>query len=241
MNERKVIVNQIGSIGDSVVAVFCNPFNAPLQTIVAAEKQIRSMGDLQAFSIVALLETIYRKRLSRILFKYLSEDHMLAVGLKSYAVASALENYEPNEKVDYASRSTLHGNSKANYREVGIKSNTWQNRERNKGPRQSVEEEWQQWLSDQSISVDRPLPLHHRHMVGASIQLQKAAKLLDSGAVRATRFLWQYPIARVILLFYLVFVHLFLMYLLHRLQEQADTFSSREVAESMGLMTPNLP
>lgn len=34
--------------------------------------------------------------------------------------------------------------------------------------------------------------------------MQKAAKLLDTGAVRATRFLWRYPTARVILLFYLV-------------------------------------
>ena len=82
------------------------------------------------------------------------------------------------------------------------------------------------------------------------MQLQKAAKILDSGAARATRFLWRYPTARLILLFYLVrrvilclkylnkdtcyveaskffddhenhlqvFVHLFLMYLLHRLQ-----------------------
>ncbi|XP_027359255.1 golgin candidate 1 isoform X2 [Abrus precatorius] len=87
----------------------------------------------------------------------------------------------------------------------------------------------------------RALPLHHRHMVGASIQLQKAVKLLDSGAVRATRFLWRYPTARVILFFYLVFVHLFLMYLLHRLQEQADSLAAREVAESMGLANQNLP
>jgi hypothetical protein len=78
------------------------------------------------------------------------------------------------------------------------------------------------------------------------LQLQNAVKLLDSGAVRATRFLWRYPIARMFLLFYLVrrslisisfallvnlwnikltsfmnlqvFVHLFLMYLIHRLQ-----------------------
>lgn len=35
-------------------------------------------------------------------------------------------------------------------------------------------------------------------------QLQRAAKILDSGAVRATRFLWRYPTARVILLCYLV-------------------------------------
>ncbi|KAK6151839.1 hypothetical protein DH2020_014474 [Rehmannia glutinosa] len=86
----------------------------------------------------------------------------------------------------------------------------------------------------------RPLPLHHRHMAGASLQLQKAAKLLDTGAVRATKFLWRYPTARVILLFYLVFVHLFLMYLLHRLQEQADTYTSKEVAESMGLFNKTL-
>ncbi|XP_010249525.1 PREDICTED: golgin candidate 1 isoform X2 [Nelumbo nucifera] len=97
------------------------------------------------------------------------------------------------------------------------------------------------WEEDSDLKALEPLPLHHRHMVGASIQLQKAAKLLDSGAVSATRFLWRYPKARVILLFYLVFVHLFLMYLLHRLQEQADNFASREVAASMGLANPILP
>ncbi|KAH9762536.1 golgin candidate 1 [Citrus sinensis] len=81
---------------------------------------------------------------------------------------------------------------------------------------------WSSWEEDAEMKSlennGRPLPLHHRHIAGASVQLQKAAKLLDSGAVRATRFLWRYPIARIILLFYLVFVHLFLMYLLHRLQ-----------------------
>nr|XP_028950096.1 golgin candidate 1-like isoform X2 [Malus domestica] len=97
------------------------------------------------------------------------------------------------------------------------------------------------WEEDAEMKALEPLPLHHRHMAGASIQLQKAAKLLDSGAVRATRFLWQYPTARLILLFYLVFVHLFLMYLLHRLQAQAENFSAREVAESMGLGNTNLP
>lgn len=96
------------------------------------------------------------------------------------------------------------------------------------------------WEEDTDMKALEPLPLHHRHMVGASLQLQKAAKFLDSGAVRATRFLWRYPVARVLLLFYLVFVHLFLMYLLHRLQEQADTFASREVAESMGLANNTL-
>ncbi|KAL8498324.1 hypothetical protein ACS0TY_021590 [Phlomoides rotata] len=92
------------------------------------------------------------------------------------------------------------------------------------------------WEEETDIKALEPLPLHHRQMYGASLQLQKAAKLLDSGAVRATRFLWRYPTARIILLFYLVFVHLFLMYLLHRLQEQADTYTSKEVAESMGLL-----
>ncbi|KAL7260018.1 hypothetical protein ACSBR1_005808 [Camellia fascicularis] len=81
------------------------------------------------------------------------------------------------------------------------------------------------WEEDTDMKTLEPLPLYHRHMVGASIQLQNAAKLLDSGAVRATRFLWRYPIARILLLFYL---------------EQADSFSSREVAESMGLANHTL-
>ncbi|KAJ8768832.1 hypothetical protein K2173_023736 [Erythroxylum novogranatense] len=97
------------------------------------------------------------------------------------------------------------------------------------------------WEEDTEMNALEPLPLHHRHMEAASIQLQKAAKILDSGAARATKFLWRYPTARLILLFYLVFVHLFLMYLLHRLQEQADNFAAREVAESMGLATSTLP
>ena len=46
------------------------------------------------------------------------------------------------------------------------------------------------------------------------LQLQRAAKLLDSGAVRATRFLWRYPVARVLLLFYLVRTGLFATYLI---------------------------
>ncbi|XP_027924584.1 golgin candidate 1 isoform X2 [Vigna unguiculata] len=96
------------------------------------------------------------------------------------------------------------------------------------------------WEDETEIKSLEPLPVHHRHLVGASIQLQKAVKLLDSGAVRATRFLWRYPTARVLLFFYLVFVHLFLMYLLHRLQEQADTMAAREVAESMGLANQNI-
>ncbi|RXI05971.1 hypothetical protein DVH24_018013 [Malus domestica] len=47
------------------------------------------------------------------------------------------------------------------------------------------------WEEDAEMKALETLPLHHRHMAGASIQLQKAAKMLDSGAVRATRFLWR--------------------------------------------------
>ncbi|XP_057752754.1 golgin candidate 1-like [Arachis stenosperma] len=95
------------------------------------------------------------------------------------------------------------------------------------------------WEEDTEMKTLEPLPSHNRHLVGASIQLQKAVKLLDSGAVRATRFLWRYPTARVGLFFYLVFVHLFLMYLLHCLQEQAHNLDVREVAKSLGLSDPN--
>ncbi|GMJ07393.1 golgin candidate 1 [Hibiscus trionum] len=97
------------------------------------------------------------------------------------------------------------------------------------------------WDEDTEIKALEPLPVHHRHLATASIQLQKVAKLLDSVSVRATRFLLRYPAARIILLCYLVFVHLFLMYLLHRLQEQADNFAARELAESLGLQNSNLP
>ncbi|KAL0315686.1 UNVERIFIED_CONTAM: Golgin candidate 1 [Sesamum radiatum] len=63
------------------------------------------------------------------------------------------------------------------------------------------------WEEDTDMKALEPLPLHHRHMAGASLQLQKAAKLLDTGAVRATRFLWRYPTARISLLCYLMRWH----------------------------------
>ncbi|XP_057861010.2 golgin-84 isoform X1 [Cryptomeria japonica] len=89
-------------------------------------------------------------------------------------------------------------------------------------------------------SLYRPLALQRRRMVGSSIR--KAAKFLDSGAVSAGRFLWHHPLARLILLFYLVFVHIFLLYLLHRLQEQTERLLySREAAAAMGLVNSGLP
>ncbi|CAL4954605.1 unnamed protein product [Urochloa decumbens] len=106
--------------------------------------------------------------------------------------------------------------------------------ERSKSIRRSASS----WEEDTDIKALEPLPLHHRHMATTNQQLQKAAKLLDTGAVRATRFLWRHPVARVSLLFYLVFVHLFLMHLLHRLQD----FASREGTSGMGdLANGNLP
>ncbi|KAK8543665.1 hypothetical protein V6N13_025837 [Hibiscus sabdariffa] len=82
------------------------------------------------------------------------------------------------------------------------------------------------WDEDTEIKALEPLPVHHRHLATASIQLQKVAKLLDSVSVRATRFLLRYPAARIILLCYL---------------EQADNFAARELAQSMGLQNSNLP
>ncbi|CAD6236806.1 unnamed protein product [Miscanthus lutarioriparius] len=105
--------------------------------------------------------------------------------------------------------------------------------ERSKATRRSASS----WEEDTDIKALEPLPLHHRHMATANQQLQKAAKLLDTGAVRATRFLWRHPVARVSLLFYLVFVHLFLMHLLHRLQD----FASREGSAMGDLARANLP
>lgn len=110
--------------------------------------------------------------------------------------------------------------------------------ERSRAPRRASSSYWEE---DSDLKALEPLPLHHRHIAGASVQIQKAVKLLDSGAVTATRFLWRYPIARVTLLFYMVFVHLFLMYLLHRLQEQADNLSAQELAAKMGLSNPTFP
>lgn len=97
------------------------------------------------------------------------------------------------------------------------------------------------WDEDYSeLKPLEPLALQHRPMVGSSIR--KAAKFLDSGAVSAGRFLWRNPLARLIFLFYLVFVHFFLLYLLHRLQEQADDLlSSTEAAAAMGLLKHDLP
>ncbi|CAI5508442.1 unnamed protein product [Closterium sp. Naga37s-1] len=68
--------------------------------------------------------------------------------------------------------------------------------------------------------------LPNRRFIGKRIQ--QAAKLIDHGTVTAGRFLWRRPLARLGLVCYLVFVHLFLMYLLHRLQEQADELLNKD-------------
>ncbi|KAK1401415.1 hypothetical protein POM88_001020 [Heracleum sosnowskyi] len=49
--------------------------------------------------------------------------------------------------------------------------------------------------------MDRKSEAYDLVRLGLKLQ-KKAAKLLDFGVVRSTRFLWRYPVARVLLLFY---------------------------------------
>ncbi|KAI5059900.1 hypothetical protein GOP47_0024320 [Adiantum capillus-veneris] len=93
------------------------------------------------------------------------------------------------------------------------------------------------WDDESEMKTLESLGLQQRRLVGTSIQ--KAAKFLDTGAVTAGRFLWRRPLARLGVLFYLLFVHAFLLYLMHRLQEQAlDSLSKEELdaASAAGLM-----
>eukprot|EP00246_Nothoceros_aenigmaticus_P002760 TRINITY_DN13623_c0_g2_i1.p1 TRINITY_DN13623_c0_g2~~TRINITY_DN13623_c0_g2_i1.p1 ORF type:complete len:380 (+),score=96.30 TRINITY_DN13623_c0_g2_i1:44-1141(+) len=86
---------------------------------------------------------------------------------------------------------------------------------------------------DQTMRSFELFGLHQRRL-GPSIQ--RAAKLLDFGAVTAGRFLWRRPLARLAVVFYVFFVHLFLMYLLHRLQIQADRcLASQAEAAAAGI------
>eukprot|EP00250_Pteridium_aquilinum_P014807 c22212_g1_i1 orf=164-2236(+) len=87
------------------------------------------------------------------------------------------------------------------------------------------------WDDESAMKTLESLGLQKRRLVGTSIQ--KAVKFLDTGAVTAGRFLWRRPLARLGVLLYLVFVHAFLLYLLHRLQEQVlDSISSKEELEA---------
>ncbi|KAL8254828.1 hypothetical protein R6Q59_033049 [Mikania micrantha] len=97
------------------------------------------------------------------------------------------------------------------------------------------------WEEDTDMKALVYVALLFLFFIWEHIQTSEGCKNLDSGAVRTMRFLWRYPVARLFLVFYMVFVHLFMMYLLHRLQEQADIISSREIAESMGLGNHTLP
>jgi hypothetical protein len=53
------------------------------------------------------------------------------------------------------------------------------------------------------VKVKKNIKIYIVSYVSFVFQLQRAAKLLDTGAVRATRFLWRHPVARISLLFYL--------------------------------------
>lgn len=106
--------------------------------------------------------------------------------------------------------------------------------ERNRRTRQTIVV----WDDESEMKPLESLGLQQRRLVGTSIQvkLQKAAKFLDTGAVTAGRFLWRRPLARLGVLIYLVFVHAFLLYLLHRLQEQVlNSISSKEDLMTLGM------
>eukprot|EP00850_Spirogloea_muscicola_P012373 SM000079S22491 [mRNA] locus=s79:517709:524303:+ [translate_table: standard] len=76
--------------------------------------------------------------------------------------------------------------------------------------------------------------LHQRKsIVGPS--LRSAVKLLDRGTVQAGKFLWRRPVARIVVFFYLVFVHLFLLYLLGRLQDLAETLEGAVASKAGSL------
>eukprot|EP00850_Spirogloea_muscicola_P011358 SM000070S21324 [mRNA] locus=s70:336200:342843:+ [translate_table: standard] len=76
--------------------------------------------------------------------------------------------------------------------------------------------------------------LHQRKsIVGPS--LRSAVKLLDRGTVQAGKFLWRRPVARLVVFFYLVFVHLFLLYLLGRLQDLAETLEGAVASKAGSL------
>ncbi|GAQ80374.1 Golgi autoantigen [Klebsormidium nitens] len=73
--------------------------------------------------------------------------------------------------------------------------------------------------------------------------IRTAAKFLDFGTISAGRFLWRRPLARLGFLFYLVCLHGFIMYLLHRLQIQAErslAYGAQDYAAAAGLVKPSL-
>eukprot|EP00899_Mesostigma_viride_P029520 jgi/Mesvir1/9753/Mv12213-RA.1 len=73
--------------------------------------------------------------------------------------------------------------------------------------------------------------------VGPSVD--RAARLLDFSAIRMGKFLWRNPLARLLLIAYLVWVHLFLMLLLHRLQEKVDIAEAEtQAAADAGILKP---
>jgi hypothetical protein len=79
------------------------------------------------------------------------------------------------------------------------------------------------------------LGLHQRRLGPVGPSVQRAAKFLDSSAVTAGRFLWRRPLARLIAVLYLVFIHIFLMYVLHRLQVQTHICPSNSIRALPGL------
>ncbi|XP_042487826.1 structural maintenance of chromosomes flexible hinge domain-containing protein GMI1 isoform X2 [Macadamia integrifolia] len=111
VNGKEFISKQIARKGDTAAAVICNLS----KTNQLQESQPYLKQDI--IGIVALLGIVNDITVSRIFAEHLGEDHMLAVVCKSHAVASALEKYENDGKVDR--RHALH----AAARELGISIN----------------------------------------------------------------------------------------------------------------------
>mmetsp|Transcript_11547 Transcript_11547/g.36522 ORF Transcript_11547/g.36522 Transcript_11547/m.36522 type:complete len:377 (-) Transcript_11547:117-1247(-) len=63
--------------------------------------------------------------------------------------------------------------------------------------------------------------------------IKGGGKMLDATASQAARILRQSPLMRIVILCYIVFVHFFISYLIHRLQDKADYAEEAEAAAAL--------
>ncbi|XP_050237468.1 structural maintenance of chromosomes flexible hinge domain-containing protein GMI1 isoform X2 [Mercurialis annua] len=92
VSTKEEITEQIKSRSHSAAAKICSlSIDFPFQ-----ESQNHFMQDI--VGLVALLGTVGKKGLSRVLAEYLGEDQMLAVVCRSYEAATALEKFITSEK-----------------------------------------------------------------------------------------------------------------------------------------------
>ncbi|KAF9624000.1 hypothetical protein IFM89_007698 [Coptis chinensis] len=97
MNEKELIVRQIEEKGNTAASIICK-----MQKVIMPQGlQDNLMHGI--IGVVALIGTVTDNKLSRILAKYLGEDHMLAVVCESYETASTLERYGEHGNVNHNS------------------------------------------------------------------------------------------------------------------------------------------